>query len=209
MDGKPHLGTDKLVRILQNMRKDLLSQGTEFLFNSTVIDIVLNESDNMKSKQITGVRLANGSVISSDCVILAVGHSSRAMYECLMSKGVTIEPKGIAVGFRVEHPQELINSIQYGNFSELCLRGKGTIPVADYRLTADVSSTSRGKITSTRVMFGIGGDDIDNKEMKDYNDFSASEIGNQDGGDRSRSCYSFCMCPGGQIGTHLRYPLVS
>jgi uncharacterized FAD-dependent dehydrogenase len=158
VDGKPHLGTDKLVRILQHLRHDLTAQGAMFLFKTTVVDILPSSSSSEPS--IEGVILANGSSLYSKLTILAVGHSSRAMYERLASRGVKLAAKPIAVGFRIEHPQSLINQIQYGSFSDLCLRGKGKIPVADYRLAANISNSE----------------------------------------DNNRACYSFCMCPGGQIG---------
>ena len=157
VDGKPHLGTDRLVRILRSIRDRLVSKGAKILFNTTVVDISINGTG--AERRVGGVILADGQVIPADHVVLAVGHSGRKMYECLLRHNVSMQPKGIAVGFRVEHPQELINSIQYGEFGNLCDRGKGPVPVADYRLVADV-----------------------------------------DGDTEHRSVYSFCMCPGGQIG---------
>ena len=115
VDGKPHLGTDKLVVILRNLRKDLISQGAEFIFNEKVVDLVLEpqkEAENGKLKRINSVVLSNGTTLYADEVVLAVGHSSRALYEKLLDKGFEIKPKDIAVGFRIEHPQELINRIQ-------------------------------------------------------------------------------------------------
>ena len=157
VDGKPHLGTDRLVRILRSIRERLVAKGAQILFNTTVVDISINGTDN--GRRVSGVVLANGEIISAAHVVLAVGHSGRKMYECLLRQNVSMQPKGIAVGFRVEHPQELINSIQYGEFGALCERGKGPVPVADYRLVTDVNGESE-----------------------------------------HRSVYSFCMCPGGQIG---------
>lgn len=190
MDGKPHLGTDRLVRILQNMRNDLIEQGAVFLFNSTVIDLLVDEASDTTQNRVSGVRLSDGKTLSSDYVVLAVGHTSRAMYECLMSRGVAIEPKGIAVGFRVEHPQDVINKIQYGEFGELCQRGKGPVPVADYRLAADVSDATQKKITTTTILYQNNGEET--KPMLDDH--------LHEGRSEARSCYSFCMCPGGQIG---------
>lgn len=159
VDGKPHLGTDKLVKILQSMRAKLTEMGATFKFGARVEDICVSDASGNRA---TGVTLAGGESIAADVVVLAVGHSARTLYERLIDRGVKIETKPIAVGFRVEHSQDLINEIQYGEFGPLAERGKGKIPVADYKLAVEV--------------------DID-----DYSD-------------ESRSCYSFCMCPGGQIG---------
>lgn len=161
IDGKPHLGTDRLVRILRSIRDHLLAKGAQIMFNTTVVDISI--TGNSGGRRVNGVVLADGQVVEANNVVLAIGHSGRKMYECLINHNVSLQPKGIAVGFRVEHPQELINSIQYGEFGSLCDRGKGSIPVADYRLVADVGGES------------------------DH-----------------RSVYSFCMCPGGQIGIRVR-----
>ena len=150
VDGKPHLGTDRLVKILKSMREYLISHGAIFLFDTTVEDIIVNNN------QIKGVQLCGQKgIISADVVILAIGHSARKLYEKLLHHGVQIECKPIAVGFRIEHPQELINRIQFGSFGLLCENGVGRVPVADYRLATQV--TVEGM----------------------------------------RSCYSFCMCPGG------------
>ena len=89
-------------------------------------------------QRIVGVLLANGTSLPGDAVVLAVGHSGRTMYETLLSKGVHLEPKPIAVGFRVEHPQDVINRIQLGAFAEQCGRGEGRVPVADYKLATQV-----------------------------------------------------------------------
>jgi uncharacterized FAD-dependent dehydrogenase len=125
IDGKPHLGTDKLVVILRNIRKDLISQGAEFIFNEKVVDLELipqiqteaeKEKERGKMKRVNSVVLSNGTTLYADEVVLAVGHSSRLLCEKLLDKGFEIKPKDIAVGFRIEHPQELINRIQVIHF---------------------------------------------------------------------------------------------
>lgn len=155
VDGKPHLGTDRLVRILKSMRGKLQGQGCVLLFNTTVVDLCVSEES---TRRVTGVRLLDGSVVEADVVVLAIGHSGRRLYERLQAHRVQLAPKGIAVGFRVEHPQEAVNAMQLGEFGLQCGRGDGKVPVADYRLVAAVSGAA------------------------------------------DRSVYSFCMCPGGQIG---------
>ena len=156
IDGKPHIGTDGLVRVLKDVRKELTESGSEFKFSTIVTDVVI-EGD-----LVTGVQLASGEFIPADIVVLAIGHSSRDLYEKLIKKGLVIEVKPIAAGFRVEHPQNLINKIQLGEFGSLCENGKGKVPVADYKLATEVIV-----------------DDANNHG--------------------TRSVYSFCMCPGGQI----------
>ena len=112
-------------------------------------------------------------------MVLAVGHSARLLYDRMLEHGVNIETKPIAVGFRIEHPQELINKIQYGEFGRLCNNGKGPVPVADYRLAVQV-----------KIEGGDGADKTNN--MKSEQEDEAPRYD-------ERACYSFCMCPGGQI----------
>ena len=177
VDGKPHLGTDRLVRILRDLRGWLVERGVVFRFGATVEDVDVAPSPGAgRPGAVTGVRLRDGTALPADAVVLAVGHSARALYERLVALGVHVEAKPIAVGFRVEHPQELINRIQYGAFGALCDRGKGKVPVADYRLAHEVPQQGGG---------GGGGGG------PDYNDGEGAGPG--------RACYSFCMCPGGQI----------
>jgi uncharacterized protein len=124
-DGKPHLGTDRLVKILRALRAALIDAGAEVLFSARVDGI------DMEGGQVKGLRLSDGAKVAADRVVLAVGHSSGEMYEHLLASGVQLEAKPMAMGFRVEHPQALINQIQYGSFAE-----HPSVPTADYRLTA-------------------------------------------------------------------------
>jgi uncharacterized FAD-dependent dehydrogenase len=142
VDGKPHLGTDRLVRILRSARADLIGQGVDFRFGATVVDVITDTA----SGATTGVVLKDGSTIEGCvAVVLAIGHSSRPLYEQLHHvRGLDMKAKSIASGFRIEHPQALINSIQYGSeFATLCMNGKGKVPVADYRLVAQVPDEKR------------------------------------------------------------------
>jgi uncharacterized FAD-dependent dehydrogenase len=142
VDGKPHLGTDRLVRILRSARADLIGQGVDFRFGTTVVDVITDTA----SGAATGVVLKDGSTIEGCmAVVLAIGHSSRPLYEQLHHvRGLDMKAKSIASGFRIEHPQTLINSIQYGSeCATLCMNGKGKVPVADYRLVAQVPDEKR------------------------------------------------------------------
>jgi uncharacterized FAD-dependent dehydrogenase len=126
-DSKPHLGTDRLVRILMSMRAWLTERGATFRFGTRVDDL------DIRGGRVHGVRLADGDLLQADAVVLAVGHSTQ-LYTCLMEHEVALRAKTFAVGFRIEHPQTLINEIQYGRFASQVDRGKGPVPVADYRL---------------------------------------------------------------------------
>ncbi|KAK9829431.1 hypothetical protein WJX72_005837 [[Myrmecia] bisecta] len=131
--GKPHLGTDRLVRILKAFRAHLTSLGVDIRFGTRMADLLVTRG------RVTGVQLAAGQEISAAVVVLAVGHSSRPVYEALQRQGALLTPKPFAMGFRVEHPQALIDAIQYGQADAAEVqRGKGRLPVADYRLAAGV-----------------------------------------------------------------------
>ena len=128
--GKPHLGTNRLVTLCKAFRQRLFDRGCAVRFGALVEEICVDEIHGQR--QVTGLRLADGERIDADRVILAVGHSAREMYRHLASLGVALEPKPFAVGFRVEHRQQLINEIQYGRYAEM----EG-LPTADYRLAAN------------------------------------------------------------------------
>lgn len=126
VEGKPHLGTDRLVALCKAFRADLTDRGCEVRFGAHVDELVLRDGT------VRGVRLRDGEVIDADRVVLAVGHSAREMYRYLASARVAMEPKPFAVGYRVEHRQQLINEIQYGEWAAL-----PDLPTADYRLATN------------------------------------------------------------------------
>lgn len=107
IDAHPHIGTNKLPPIIASMRECILQHGGEIHFNTRVTDFVL-EGDSIR-----GVKTLDGRSFKADRIILATGHSARDIFELLMRKGIEIELKPLAVGVRVEHPQKLIDSIQY------------------------------------------------------------------------------------------------
>ncbi|QDG49246.1 FAD-binding protein [Persicimonas caeni] len=129
--GKPHLGTDRLVGLCKAFRKRLTDLGAEVRFGAFVSDFVIDKTAG--GNLVKQVVLRDGEKIDCDRVIMAVGHSAREMYRWLASNNVALEPKPFAVGFRVEHRQQLINEIQYGKWA-----GKEGLPTADYRLTANL-----------------------------------------------------------------------
>ena len=131
VEGAPHLGTDNLVRLLRNMREDLRAMGGEIHFGSRVskfhieggalkgVDAECIEiSERIKAnkeKNVSSYTPGSTATFWGDAVVLATGHSARDIYEELHKSGVQLEAKGFAVGFRIEHPQSVINDIQYGS----------------------------------------------------------------------------------------------
>ncbi|KAH1254237.1 Uncharacterized protein GmHk_04G010723 [Glycine max] len=153
IDGKPHLGTDRLVPLLRNVRQHLQDLGVTIKFGTKVDDLVI------KDRHVLGVMVSESAdklhltsqKMEYDAVILAVGHSARYIYEVLLAHNVELIPKDFTYA-------ELA--------SEVC-HGRGKIPVADYKVANYI-------------------------DKEDFNDVSDSGVTN-------RSCYSFCMCPGGQV----------
>jgi len=138
---KPHIGTDKLINVIKNIREYIISKGGTFLFNEKVTDFEI------KNNKISAIYCSKR--IPADTVVLAIGHSSRDTFETLYNKGVNMEKKNFSVGVRIEHLQKQINEAQFGKFTKLKL------PPADYKLAYHSPS--------------------------------------------GRSCYTFCMCPGGVV----------
>ena len=142
---KPHIGTDKLIKVIKNIREYIISKGGKFLFNTKVIDF--NIIDNKISSVICKNKTSTYEIKVSH-LILAIGHSSRDTFQKLYEKGINMEKKNFSVGLRIEHLQEDINKAQYGN-SNLHL------PPSSYKLSYHLPN--------------------------------------------GRSCYTFCMCPGGVV----------
>jgi hypothetical protein len=107
VDAHPHIGTNVLPRVIVAIRNSILNAGGEIHFNSRVTDLVIRE------QEAKGVVLGDGTTVEGIAVILATGHSSRDIYRMLYRNGVLLEAKSFAVGVRVEHPQEMIDMIQY------------------------------------------------------------------------------------------------
>ncbi|MGL5035619.1 MAG: NAD(P)/FAD-dependent oxidoreductase, partial [Microcystaceae cyanobacterium] len=120
---KPHIGTFKLVGIVQSLRSRIEALGGEIRFQSRVTDIQIEKG------QVQGVILANGEAIASNHVVLAVGHSARDTFQMLFERGVYIEPKPFSIGFRIEHPQTLIDRCRFGEQA-----GHKLLGAADYKL---------------------------------------------------------------------------
>ncbi len=145
---KPHIGTDKLINIIRNIRNYILAKGGKFYFNTQFINFTV------KNNIISSVLLKNLEndttfELTTNHLILAIGHSSRNTFELLYQNGIIMEKKNFSVGVRIEHLQETINHAQYGENPKLQL------PSAEYKLAYHSPS--------------------------------------------GRSCYTFCMCPGGTV----------
>lgn len=133
-EAHPHIGTFRLVKMVENMRATIEELGGEYRFESRVTDFDIQISDN-GSRQIRGVTLANGEHIASDHVVLAIGHSSRDTFQILHDCGVFIEAKPFSVGFRIEHPQSLIDKARFGKNA-----GNPILGAADYKLVHHASN---------------------------------------------------------------------
>ena len=130
-DQKPHIGTDVLMDVVRNMRNKMLSLGAEIHYETQMTEIL------QENGKIVGVKTNDGRIFSTDTLVLAIGHSARDTFEMCHAKNIPMEPKSFAVGFRVEHPQKLINIQQYGDDYPDCL------PAAAYKVTAK-SDNGRG-----------------------------------------------------------------
>lgn len=107
VDARPHIGTNKLPHIIEEIRKTILSAGGEIHFEQKVVDI------ETQFGEVSGVKLASGETVSAKSIIVATGHSARDIYELFFKKGWLLEAKPFALGVRIEHPQELIDRAQY------------------------------------------------------------------------------------------------
>jgi len=120
---KPHIGTFRLVAMVESLRETIEGLGGEIRFGCRVEDVVVEE------RQVRGVVLAGGERIAADHVVLAVGHSARDTFRMLHARGVHIEAKPFSIGFRIEHPQSLIDRARWGRHA-----GNPLLGAADYKL---------------------------------------------------------------------------
>ncbi|MGN0918908.1 MAG: NAD(P)/FAD-dependent oxidoreductase [Oxalobacter sp.] len=121
--GKPHIGTFRLVKMVEQLRKEIIALGGEFYFESRVDDLLVEKG------HVKGVVLQNGETFQSDHVLMAPGHSARDTFEMLHRRGVSMEAKPFSIGFRVEHPQSLIDTCRLGLNA-----GNPLLGAADYKL---------------------------------------------------------------------------
>lgn len=125
---RPHIGTFRLVSMVENMRAKIEALGGEIRFCSRVSDIVIGERGGRK--KIEGVVLEGGEAIAADHVVMALGHSSRDTFEMLQRRGVFFEAKPLSIGVRIEHPQSIIDTAQFG-----ACAGNKILGAAEYRLS--------------------------------------------------------------------------
>ena len=132
---KPHIGTFKLVKMVETMRAEIIRLGGEIRFGQKVDRLNREKIDDTDQHgitytgQVTGVTLDSGDVINSRHVILAIGHSARQTFKMLLDEGVYIEPKPFSIGFRIEHPQSMIDQVRFGEEA-----GNPMLGAADYKL---------------------------------------------------------------------------
>lgn len=141
---KPHIGTDYLRQVVQNMRKFLVSKGVIFLFETKMIDFQKTES----GYQITVLQNHQKKILNSDLLVLAIGHSARDTYEMLYQKGIPFQQKPFAVGVRIEQSQQKINQIQYKKSAS-----SPYLKAASYKLA--VQSGKRGVYTFCMCPGGV------------------------------------------------------
>lgn len=125
-DAKPHIGTDILVKVVENLRKQILARGGEIRFETQAEALL------MEGGRVVGV-MAGGRPLYGGAVVLAIGHSARDTFQTLYSQQVPMETKAFAVGLRMEHPRKLIDRLQYGENADF-------LPAAPYKVTAKTAS---------------------------------------------------------------------
>lgn len=133
---KPHVGNDIIRQVVKGIRREILSLGGEIYFNTCLTDINVNQ------RCIESILINYGDKVECSPVIMAAGNSARDLYRLLYNHGVQLVPKAFAIGLRVEHPQEFIDQIQYGQFA-----GHPLLGAADYHLTFQDKETGRSLYT--------------------------------------------------------------
>jgi uncharacterized FAD-dependent dehydrogenase len=133
---KPHVGTDIIRQVVKNIRQEIISLGGEFYFNCKLTDL------NVNNTELKSIIINNQTEISPEVVVLAVGNSARDIFYRLYARNVKINAKAFALGVRVEHPQGLIDHIQYGDYA-----GHPCLGAADYQLTYQDQAAQRSLYT--------------------------------------------------------------
>ena len=140
-DAHPHIGTDKLPKIIENMRNAILAHGGEVRFRTTVTDLIVRDGVccGVRALERDEAGLSGEERVFEGPVILAIGNAARDTFRMLQGSGVKIEAKSLAMGVRLEHPQKLIDSIQYHN-----PKGRGSfLPAAEYSFATQVEAEGR------------------------------------------------------------------
>jgi uncharacterized protein len=129
VDARPHIGSNRLPQVVTSLRRELEQVGVQFRFGARVTGLLRAPGPG----RVLGVKLAGGDELTAEFVVLATGHSASDVYELLAAEGVNLEAKSFALGVRIEHPQALINQIQYG-----AAAAHPALPTAAYRLAETV-----------------------------------------------------------------------
>ncbi|WP_137175253.1 NAD(P)/FAD-dependent oxidoreductase [Massilia sp. HP4] len=130
---KPHIGTFRLVKMVEQMRAEIMRLGGEIRFETRVDDVLIEETGGVR--QVVGVRLSSGEEIATRHLALAIGHSARDTFQMLYDRGVYVEAKPFSIGFRVEHPQSLIDVCRFGPNA-----GNKLLGAADYKIVHHASN---------------------------------------------------------------------
>lgn len=130
---KPHIGTFRLVKMVEQMRAEIIALGGEIRFETRVDDLLIEEKNGVR--EIAGVRLSSGEEIPTRHLAMAIGHSARDTFQMLYDRGVHIEAKPFSIGFRVEHPQSLIDVCRFGPNA-----GNKLLGAADYKIVHHASN---------------------------------------------------------------------
>ncbi len=126
---KPHIGTFRLVTVVENVRAEIEALGGEYRFGTKVVDLDIVEGADGERGSLRGLMLDGGGYLEADHVVLAVGHSARDTFEMLHARGVALTAKPFSIGVRIEHPQSLIDQCQFGPSA-----GNPILGAADYKL---------------------------------------------------------------------------
>ncbi|MGJ8686848.1 MAG: NAD(P)/FAD-dependent oxidoreductase, partial [Spongiibacteraceae bacterium] len=129
MVSKPHIGTFKLVKMVETMRAEIIRLGGEVRFDCKVEKLIREPDSDGSGGRVLGVELSSGERLDSRHIILAIGHSARDSFQMLLDQGVYIEPKPFSIGFRIEHPQSVIDRARFGEQA-----GHPILGAADYKL---------------------------------------------------------------------------
>ena len=132
---KPHIGTFKLVKMVENIRAEIIRLGGEIRFGEKVNRLLLEPTDSGSNKHASGLVLASGETLYSRHVVLAIGHSARDTFQMLQDADVYIEPKPFSIGFRIEHPQSIIDRARFGKQA-----GHPILGAAEYKLVHHCSN---------------------------------------------------------------------
>jgi uncharacterized FAD-dependent dehydrogenase len=132
---KPHIGTFRLVKMVEQMREEIIALGGEIRFQTRVEDVLVEGEGTLSGRQVVGVKLASGETIPTRHLVMAVGHSARDTFQMLYDRGVYIEAKPFSIGFRVEHPQSLIDTCRFGPNA-----GNKILGAADYKIVHHASN---------------------------------------------------------------------